>query len=195
MDVGEWSNAIATILSVLGAMGALYTWRRSQLRHSDILSWGLDGISALQTLFLTLKSEEQGATCESRREMINDLAIRISVLTEQGRLYFKNRRNARGAMAKHGSHKFEAYQGTRPLILDKLLIGYEIAAAWENSSPKMRDDLLICLSAAEKEFVTLLQFEVGRSRVASARAGERGRRSPLEHSLRNIEELRSKVNS
>lgn len=149
---------IANLLAGLGLLGAFFAWRASQLRREEVLSWGMAAVGHLQRLKLLTDSTSYQ---EEHASEVTRLSHEISVLVEQGRLFF---RNADGD--GHGAEKEEAYRGLRPAILDQLVFSYLIASAWSDLSAADRHEGTKIIVKCENRFVSLLQREVGRKRAA-----------------------------
>jgi hypothetical protein len=158
------SGIVSATAAVLALVGSLYAWRTRELRREEVLHWAMECIEVLQTsliIFQAIRDKNPNAdTTESRK-----LQIRSSVLCEQGRLFFKNQ-----SPSTYGQHKRPAFQGLRPIILDRLLVNYQLfdkLAKGDNSNivsmARIAEDNL-------KHFVSLTQAEVGRERAASADA-------------------------
>lgn len=153
------------LLAVFGLFFTWIRWRRSELRRDEVLIWAVDCIECLQTLFLIsfLKNPilNQEKIDEIRLKTIFDTAT----LIERGRLFFKNE-----VVDNFGSEKLAAYRGYRPRILDHLVVAHQIARYWPDGS---EEEILRRSVVAEdclKNFVSLVQKEVGRVRAASVEA-------------------------
>jgi hypothetical protein len=148
---------IETLSLGLATLVALLAWRAEQLRLNDVFEWGAKGVEALQRLQLLLESTSTDTVSAD----IRSLATQISVLTEQGRLFFRN-----AAPEEYGQHKEAAYKGYRPLILDQLVFAYRVADEWEHLTLEERKLGIWVASKCKQRFVGLLQREVGRKRTA-----------------------------
>lgn len=71
-------------------------------------------------------------------------------------------------MTLHGRDKKSAYRGYRTVILDQILIGHAVACAWGAADAETRRKLHVVADECTKEFVSLAQTEVGRSRTVSS---------------------------
>ncbi len=149
---------VATLIAGLVAIGAFMGWRAAQLRREEVLQWGNRCVEVLQLLQLRCDAQvHNGSTSHA----LSEQAEHISVLVEQGRLFFKN-----ASPEKHGVHKEPAYRGFRPVILDQLVFAYQVANEWEKLSPADQRAGLKVVVCCKERFVSLLQREVGRKRAA-----------------------------
>jgi hypothetical protein len=166
--------AASLLLPIVGLFFTWTRWRRSELRRDEVLSWADDCIECLQRLFLIsdLKNPilNQKKIDEIRLKTIFDSAT----LIERGRLFFKNE-----VVDDYGSEKLTAYRGYRPRVLDHLVVAHQIARYWPDSS---EEEILRRSAVAKdclKNFVSLVQKEVGRDRAASVEALKSGHRVHL----------------
>lgn len=163
---------IAVVAVCLTAVGLYFTWHRrhkEELRREEVLEWTLDAVGALQGLFMLSVLEDGEISDDERRKRVLDAVFLTSILIEHGRLFFKNE------PSEHwGLEKPSAYQGFRPKILDYLVIAHQVARAWpdENNEQRMRRSMI--LDDCAKNFLSLAQQEVGRSRAASVDAKKGG---------------------
>ena len=160
-------EAIAALASVLLTAIALFAgWRSSrknELRREDVANWADEAITALQTLLLvTIHGDPPIPAAEAERLRVA-LLIQTSVLTERGRLFFRN-----AGPYSFGREKHRAYRGTRPEILDQLVAAHQIACRWPRAGDEERVRMRLVAEDCLKQFVSLVQQEVGRSRTASA---------------------------
>jgi len=166
-------EAIAAIVSaVLTALALFAGWRssrKSELRREDVANWADESITALQTLLLLcIHGDPPIPKVEADRRRV-DLLIQTSVLTERGRLFFRN-----APPYSAGRDKPRAYRGKRPEILDQLVIAHQIACRWPQAGDEERVRMRLVAEECLKQFVSLIQREVGRSRTASADTRRRG---------------------
>lgn len=166
-------EAIAAIVSaILTAIALFAGWRasrKSELRREDVANWADESITALQTLLLIcIHGEPQIPAAEADRRRV-ELLIQTSVLTERGRMFFRN-----APPYSVGHDKPRAYRGKRPEILDQLVIAHQIACRWPQAGDEERVRMRIIAEDCLKQFVSLIQREVGRSRTASADTRRRG---------------------
>ena len=157
---------LATAVAALAALGGFFAWRTEQLRRDEVLAWGLQAIDALQRL--NLRCEHDGAAADGNGD-IAETARQISVLAEQGRIFFQN-----ASPHEYGQEKEQAYQGYRPLILDQLVFSFFVARSWETMSSDERRAGTKVVKLCKDRFVSLLQREVGRRRTADRYNKEAG---------------------
>ena len=168
-------EATAAILSAaLTAIALFAGWRsnrKNELRREDVLDWANESITALQTLLLLcIHAEPQIPAAEGDRRRV-DLLIQTSVLVERGRLFFRN-----AGPHSVGREKHRAYRGKRPEILDQLVAAHQIVRRWPGAGDEERARMRLVAEDCLKQFVSMVQQEVGRSRTASAdtRRGGKG---------------------
>ena len=77
--------------------------------------------------------------------------------------------------ADFGAHKQVAYRGYRPVILDPLIAAHQIAVRLPTADARMRYTLQCIAEDHLKDFVSLIQKEVGRDRTASVVTKEGGK--------------------
>ena len=181
--------ALATIVSALVAVLGLYvnwrTAREAALRRGDVLQWANRVIESLQTLCLLCTLEDGSPALEERQAKLAQIIFATSVLVEQGRMFFKNRTDN-----PHGREKIRAYQGFRPLILDQIVMAHQIAVAWTNAALEERLRMQLLSDDCLKQFVSLVQLEVGRSRTAVAETNQPGLGSQLSYRLQALDRSR-----
>jgi hypothetical protein len=166
-------EAIAALVSaILTALALFAGWRssrKSELRREDVANWADEAISALQTLLLIcIHGDPPIPAAEAERRRVQVL-VDTSVLTERGRLFFRN-----AAPYSVGHDKPRAYRGKRPEILDQLVVAHQIACRWPSAGDDERVRMRLVAEDCLKQFVSLIQREVGRSRTASADTRRRG---------------------
>ena len=178
----------AIVSALVAAIGLFTSWlkvREAALRREDVLNWSNEVIESLTTLWLLCTLEEAILAPESRRAKLEKVTVATSILVEKGRLLFKNRTNN-----NYGRKKIRAYQGYRPLILDKIVIAHQIAVHWTNAEPEKRLRLQLVAEDCLRHFVSLAQLEVGRSRTADTRTNEPGRGDALGDHLQALDQKR-----
>jgi hypothetical protein len=158
-----WAAAIIAAIAVLIAYGQWReTQKQSRLRRDEVHGWADEVIDQLQTVLLAtvhtppLQSEED---CLQRMRIA---AFKLPVLIERGRLFFKNK-----ATDGFGSEKPAAYRGYRPMILDPLVLAYQITCSWQGADNEDQYKMRILLKSSLENFVSLAQGEVGRGVTAS----------------------------
>lgn len=178
----------AVVSALVGLAGLFIGWRRareSALRREDVLVWSNEVIRSLQSLLLicTLKSPplDEAVVQTKLTEVIFD----TSILVERGRLFFRNE-----VKSDHGAEKQPANRGSRPEILDQIVVAYQIACAWGAADPEARARMHLIAEDVLKRFVSLAQMEVGRSRTASVDTSKGGKGAHLKHLMQNIDEDR-----
>jgi hypothetical protein len=162
----EQIAAIGSIgFASLSLVGSWLAWRRAELKSDDVLNWSMRVIAALKTIALLTdpKFGAGAADADETARRLAALAIETSVLTESGRLFFRNTR-----LTLHGRDKPSAYRGYRTVILDQILIAHQVACAWEQADANTRARLHLLAEDCTREFVSLAQKEVGRSRTVSS---------------------------
>jgi hypothetical protein len=160
-------EAIAAIVSaVLTALALFAGWRasrKSELRREDVANWADESITALQTLLLIcIHGDPPIPAAEAEKRRV-EVLVQTSVLTERGRLFFRN-----APPYSVGREKPRAYRGKRPEILDQLVVAHQIACGWPHAGDEARVRMRIVAEDCLKQFVSLIQREVGRSRTVSA---------------------------
>lgn len=163
---GNLEATAAIVSAVLTAVALFAGWlssRKSELRREDVLDWANESIAALQTLLLLcIHGDPPIPAADAERRRV-ELLIQTSVLTERGRLFFRN-----AGPFSHGREKHRAYRGKRPEILDQLVAAHQIACRWPRANDDERVRMRLVAEDCLKQFVSLVQLEVGRSRTASA---------------------------
>jgi hypothetical protein len=174
--------AVLTLASVVVAAGGLYfAWRSArerQMRIDDVLKWSNEVIRTLQTLWLVCSLGERLFEPAAARSMLREIAIQTSVLVEQGRLFFRNAYDP-----THGAEKHPAYRGRRPVFLDPLVIAHQIACEFDAADANTRARMTLVAEDAVKEFVSMAQAEVGRSRTMSQLTARGGTGPTLEERM------------
>ncbi len=184
-------EAVAALISALIAGAALiaswFAWRSSELRRDHVHQWGNEAIRELQSVELVCCLPSHLLAIQRKREIMEEAVFRTSILIEQGRLFFKN-----SVIDDFGAEKASAYRGYRPKLLDELVVAHQIAVQWpEIADTEQVRDVGEIASAAKREFVSLLQKEVGRQRTVSAETGKGGSGADLDYRLDEITLRRS----
>ena len=180
IDIGEWTAAFSLILGALALLGTYRSWRKRELRRDDVLAWGSEAITALQTLLLICLDEEHGKGASNPR--LEWVRFSSSILVERGRLFFRN-----ADPEAKGEWKERAYRGFRPGILDHLVTAHQIANAWPKAEGLERTKLRLIAEDCVRSFVSLLQEEVGRDRTASVDTGRGGAGADLDQLLAGLD--------
>ena len=161
----EQIAAIGSVgIACLSIFGSWLAWRRAALKSDDVLNWAMRVIAAQRTIAL-LTDPKFGADADAGEtaKRLAALAIETSVLTECGRLFFRNTK-----LTLHGRDKHAAYRGYRTVILDQIMIAHQVACAWAAADADTRVRLHLLAEDCAREFVSLAQKEVGRSRTVSS---------------------------
>ncbi len=174
-----WAAVASAIFAAVSLFSAWLSFRRNELRRDHVLAWSNEAIVALQTLLvLCIDAEPQSPELEVR---LRDIRLRLSILTEQGRLFFRNT-----GLKNHGVDKEAAYTRLRPRILDHLIAAHQVASAWTVANPSEQQRMRLVAQDSVREFVSLAQKEVGRTRTASVDASMAGESIRLRSLLANI---------
>lgn len=177
--------AIAGFISAFIGLCALTVgwlqWRERQLRQDDVLKWAAEVIRNLQTLYLTLFLGDSGFTAAEAKAARAKIAVDTSVLVEQGRLFFKNTPHP-----NHGAGRHPAYRGFRPMILDPIVVGHQIACQWDGSTNEEKERMVLVAEDCVRSFVSMAQREVGRGRTAHMASAIKGEGEKLETLLARV---------
>jgi len=132
--------AASAIVALVGAFLARNETRKQRLiqverLRTDIdqasLQWGVGAIDAMGRAAAFARTREQHANDNSFNGAKLNLAVALSTMVEQGRLYFPNI-----DPASKGAEKPGAYRGSRPPILDALMFAfYELQAVTRQGGP------------------------------------------------------------
>ncbi len=175
-----WAAIVSALIAAIALAGNWQSWRSKQLRRDDVLAWGNEAITALQTLVLICVDGQSSKTSQTDR--LAEVRFSTSVLVERGRLFFRN------ANTDHyGDWKEPAYQGYRPRVLDHLVVAYQIATAWPSASEDDRKKMCMVAESTLRQFVSLLQKEVGRDRTAAADTSQGGNGADLHYLMKQID--------
>jgi len=143
----------------------------------------------MQRLYLVFSKTPRTESAETNEaedyERLEHLSADLSVLIETGRIFFKNR-PGKNEPANWGNKKPLAYQGIRPKVLDYLVACYDASQEWRRADPARRRDLLDAVLESERQFVSLMQCEVGRAKSLSIETRTPGKRSPLTWILQDL---------
>lgn len=155
--------ALSLAIAIAGSAVAWLAARRAELRRDQVYDWASHAIDSFQTLALLVKPDLRDLPQQDRVAKIQEVAIQLSVLTEHGRILFKN-----APAGDFGKEKEIAYRGLRPLILDELVIAHQLACRWRHLN---QEELWWAFETSVtllKRFVSLAQLEVGREKTASS---------------------------
>jgi hypothetical protein len=181
-------TAISLFSPLIAATGLAFTffqWRKSQLRRDAVLSWSNEVIESLETLLLITTPDKTLLDLNTARSKLLESIFSTAILVEQGRLFFKNE-----VVDSHGSHKFPAYRGYRPTILDPIVVAHQIACALVNADDEDKLRMRLLAEDCLKNFVSLAQKEIGRDRTAAVDTKRRGDGLHLHHLLNVVDETR-----
>ena len=168
-DATTLAAIASALVAVLALIGGALRWRDQSLRRGDVHAWADRAIDALQSLVLLTSLRTDQIPAQAARERLTEIVFATSVLTEQGRLFFRNQADGR-----FGREKPRAYRGRRPQILDKLIAAHNVALRLPQADASEQGALALVAEDALKDFVSLIQQEVGRSRSAHPGPGKPG---------------------
>jgi hypothetical protein len=169
MELETIAKIASPIVAVGGLVASWLKWRDSALRRDEVAAWSSEVIRAMQSLLLITILREPVLDPTVAKSKLTEVIFDTSVLIERGRIFFRNQRNG-----TFGEHKQPAYRGFRPLILDPIVVAYQVACAWSAADDETRLRLRCVAEDSLKKFVSLAQMEVGRSRSASADTSKGG---------------------
>lgn len=184
MDSGNWISLAGLILAAGGAVTAYLRSRENQLRRMDVLHWAIACISLLRSVQVRLASNSDDAPLDEAA--VIDAQADLSALIDHGRLFFRNVNPGSGRPQDHGLEKNPAYQGFRPMILDPLVAVFDGLELVRGPFATRRNEIASAVDCATRDFVSLAQSEVGRSRAASKIASEAGYGAPIDRYLRRM---------
>ena len=106
-----WDSFITTISALAGLaalLGSWLSWRKAELRKTEVLNWSAEVIRSLERLVLAcpVKLDEQRA-----RNLVTDIVFDTAELADRGRLFFRNQ-----VRDGHGRDKAPAYRGQVLLV-------------------------------------------------------------------------------
>ena len=172
---------ISAFVAICTATMVWMQWQERRLRQDDVLKWALEVIRAQQALYVTLYLGDSLADGQTTRQTLARIAVDTSVLVEQGRLFFKN-----SPHPTHGADRQPAYRGHRPMLLDPIVVSHQIACQWEGASEEERERMLLVAEDSVRNFVSMAQREVGRSRTAHGDSALKGEGEKLESLLAKV---------
>ena len=140
-----------------------------------------DVIRSLQTLLLVCSLGPKAFDEKTAKATLREIAVNTSVLVEQGRLLFRNAPDP-----EHGKDKHPAYRGHRPELLDPIVIAHQIACSWHEADLEAQRRMTIVAEDCVRQFVSLAQQEVGRSRTVSAETAKGGEGLTLAQMMEKI---------
>nr|QQZ49940.1 hypothetical protein JKL49_25110 [Phenylobacterium glaciei] len=148
-DATTLAAIASALVAVLALIGGGLRWRDQALRRDDVHAWADRAIDALQSLVLLTSLRTDQIPAESARERLTQIVFATSVLTEQGRLFFRNQ-----ADGPFGREKPRAYRGRRPQILDKLIAAHNVALRLPQADAGEQAQLALVAEDALKDFVS-----------------------------------------
>jgi hypothetical protein len=166
------ANPILLVPPLAAVIGILFTWKKfrdDSLRRGDVLAWADDCITAFENVIVAAILFDRPAFKEECLKRLIDAAFDSAALIERGRIFFKNQ-----PFGSFGNEKPPAYRGFRPKILDPLVAAHQIAVRLVESHEDERIRLQILAEDYLKEFVSLVQKEIGRERTAAAETKKAG---------------------
>jgi len=179
---------VKIVVPFISIIALYFSWRKirdDHLRKDEVLRWSNEVIECLQSLYIICSLSNPPWDSKFEENEISKIMFKTSVLTEQGRMFFRNKiANA------HGADKQPAYKGYRPLILDHIVLAHQIACAWGTAENATRLRMGVLAEDCVKKFVSLAQNEVGRDRTASANTGKSGDGMHLHMLLDSVDENR-----
>ncbi len=182
-----FSQLVTWIPIALGLFGALLTWRQfreDSLRRNEVLAWADEGIACLETLVVTcLLKDRPDFAVQVRRKLLM-VVFDSAILVERGRLFFKNRGRGDGPSTR------AAYSGQRSYVLDPLVAAHQVATRLLLDGPQPGAGLRLVAEDALKDFVSLMQLELGRDRTATGETRHGGSGFTLDAALAALDPAR-----
>lgn len=173
-----YAAVASAVLSALAIFVAWSQFKKGEYRIDHVTAWSNDVISNLQELYLIISTPTEIISEKQKGERLVELCFNSSILIEKGRIFFKNQ-----IVDTYGAGKPAAYRGYRPKILDPLVVAHEISKDWFKSDVRRRDRLARLAYDNVRQFVSLAQKEVGRSKTTSADTAQGGQGVNLERLL------------
>lgn len=177
--MSDWLGWAGTLGSIVLTLAGFYMgWRRFQgesLRSRDVALWADRAIAMLISVELCAGMPVAIASGE-REKRLTDAFFTSSTLVEQGRLFFRNVSEERRA---NGG----TYAGLRPKVLDPLVVAHKIAARLLSEPDTDQMALHAVAQKQRRQFVELVQHEIGRRQSASWRPSEKGESPNLDDLL------------
>ena len=181
----EWlADPIKLVTAIIALVGLIFTWRKfreDSLRRGEVLAWADQTIAALEGLVMVCILGSRPAFADESKTRLAKIAFDTAILTERGRIFFKNRPHG-----TFGTEKKPAYRGLRPKVLDPLIAAHQIAVRLPDCSGEGRIRLQYLAEDYLKDFVSLIQSEIGRERTASQVANEGGSGFNLDQALAQV---------
>jgi hypothetical protein len=159
--------------------------RESALRRGEVLAWANEVICALESLLLVSMLKAPQLDASAANSKLSEVIFNTAILVERGRVFFKNK-----VVDNYGSDKQPAYRGYRPKILDPIVVAHQIACRWGAADAGKRLRMRVVAEDSLKQFVSLVQKEVGRGKSVSADTVKGGDGVNLDHLLKAVDEQR-----
>ena len=166
------SDPIKLVTALVTLVGLLFTFRKfreDSLRRGEVLAWADDCIRTFENLIVAAILSDRPAFDQECRKRAIDAAFDAPALIERGRIFFKNQ-----PYGSFGSEKPPAYRGLRPKILDPLVATHQIAVRFVGSDDETQIRLQLLAEDSLRDFVSLVQKEIGRERTAAAETKQAG---------------------
>lgn len=181
----EWlDDPLKIVTAAIALAGLAFTWRKfreESLRRSEVLAWADEAIAALQGLVMVCILRAYPAFAAEADKRLAAIAFDTSILVERGRIFFRNQKRG-----EFGKDKKPAYRGVRPLVLDPLIAAHQIAVRIPGSEGEQLTRLQCLAEEYLKDFVSLMQVEVGRQKTASQATQIGGSGFNLERELAKV---------
>jgi len=175
-------SIVATTAAVAGIVFAYLQWKKTELRRDEVFLWSCEVIKSMQSLAIFCNAKSGDFDDKFMKDKIEKIKIETSIHIEVGRIFFKNT-----LAYKHGTNKESAYRGLRPEILDAIVTAHQIAMEWPISTSDRKRMIGIVAQKCVREFVSLAQKEVGRSRSVSREASQAGQGGGLAARLKRLD--------
>jgi len=145
MSLADFAQFIAIVTAVFGLFQVVKAVVTSfQQRDADLIEWGREVISLMIQIEQLFVDKDD----DSRKENASRLSFKAGELLDFGRLFFRNIEDVNNG-------------GFRPLILDQVVKASYIANAISTSNIEIDDKSRLKTWACRKQFVRLLQREMG----------------------------------
>ena len=157
--------------------------RLEALRLGEVTAWGQ---SCLEVFVTAIAAFNPSLNLENSeiRSIVRKCYVDSSILIEKGRIYFNNVPHP-----THGAEKEPAYRGLRPRILDFLVALHDYCGWALAGKTATTAELFAATLKAEREFMSLLQKEVGR---LSAKDPEAAAPGSGDIAMQILDDLRAK---
>ena len=168
-------------VAAIGLYFTLRNYREASLRRGEVVIWATEAITVLEGLVLACILLPMPAFAEEARTRLAKIAFDSAILVERGRIFFKNKRHG-----DFGADKKPAYRGLRPKVLDSLIAAHQISVRVPDSQGEALVRLQCLAEDHLKNFVSLMQSEIGRQRTAAAVTAEGGSHFNLDSAITSI---------